>query len=157
MRLYLAALNGNWKSIEGMQRIQRRIGRKGETTLHIAAAANQEEFVNKLLAWMGDNDLEIVAGNVTLTAGNEIGTTALNFAAAVGNVKIAQAMLDLNTVDLPNIATTGMPPMKPLLMAASSGHSKMVGLLYRRTTMVGNEIAEIFITCVKNNLYGKQK
>ena len=49
MRLYLAALNGNWKSIEGMQRIQRRIGRKGETTLHIAAAANKEEFVNKLL------------------------------------------------------------------------------------------------------------
>ena len=160
MRLYLAALNGNWKSIEGMQRIQRRIGRKGETTLHIAAAANKEEFVNKLLAWMGDNNLitaENLAVNVTLTAGNEIGTTALNFAAAVGNVKIAKAMLDIDIGDLPNIATTLKKPMKPLLMAASSGHSKMVELLYSMTNMVGNEEAEIFITCVKNNLYGKQK
>ena len=143
-----------------MQRIQRRIGEKGETTLHIAAAANQEEFVYKLLAWMGDNNLltsENVAGNVTLTAGNEIGTTAFNYAAAVGNVKIAEAMLNLEIGDLPNIATTVTPPMKPLLMAAFSGHSKMVELLYSMTNMVGNEEAEIFITCVKNNLYGKQK
>ncbi|KAK7821292.1 hypothetical protein CFP56_037850 [Quercus suber] len=43
-RLYRAALNGDWKSIKDIQKIQRKITKKGETTLHIAAAANQEEF-----------------------------------------------------------------------------------------------------------------
>ncbi|XP_050245440.1 uncharacterized protein LOC126693497 isoform X3 [Quercus robur] len=154
-RLYLAALTGDWKSIEGMQRIQRRIGMKGETTLHIAAAANQEEFVKKLLAWMGDNNRIITAENVTLTSGNKIGTTALNFAAAVGNVKIAKAMLDIDIGDLPNIATKVNKPVKPLLMAASLGHSKMVELLYRKTMMDGNEEGEIFIACIKNDLFGE--
>ena len=143
-----------------MQRIQsRRIGIKGETTLHIAAAAKKEEFVNKLLNWMRDKNLitaENVAENVSLTARNETGATAMNFAAAVGNVEIAKAMLLRDTNgDLPNLATTGEYPMKPILMAASSGHNKMVELLYRKTTMVGNEETEIFITCIKNNLYGK--
>ena len=68
-----------------MPRIQRCIGIKGETTLHIAAAAKKEEFVNKLLNWMGDKNL-ITAENVSLTARNKTGTTAMNFAAAVGNV-----------------------------------------------------------------------
>ena len=88
-RLYLAALKGDWNSIEGMPRIQRCIGIKGETTLHIAAAAKKEEFVNKLLNWMRDKNLitaENVAENVSLTARNETGATAMNFAAAVGNV-----------------------------------------------------------------------
>nr|POF05823.1 hypothetical protein CFP56_47489 [Quercus suber] len=142
-----------------MSSIQRRIGTEGETTLHIAALADQEEFVKKLLAWMGDNNLitaQNVAENVTLTSGNKIGTTALNFAAAVGNVKIAEAMLDRNIGDLglPNIATTVKKPMKPLLMAASLGHGEMVELLYPRTKMVGNEEDEIFIACVKNDLFG---
>ncbi|KAK7832583.1 ankyrin-2 [Quercus suber] len=129
-RLYLAAWNGDWNSIEGMLRIQRCIGIKGETTLHIAAAAKQEEFVIKLLKWMRDKNL-MTAENVSLTARNEIGATALHFAAAVGNVEIARAMLLWDTNgDLPNIATTGENPMKPILMAASSGHNKMVGLLY---------------------------
>ena len=154
-RLYLAALKGDWNSIEGMPRIQRCIGIKGETTLHIAAAAKKEEFVNKLLNWMGDKNL-ITAENVSLTARNKTGATAMNFAAAVGNVEIAKAMLLRDTNgDLPNLATTGEYPMKPILMAASSGHNKMVELLYRKTTMVGNEETEIFITCIKNNLYGK--
>ncbi|KAK7832584.1 ankyrin-3 [Quercus suber] len=128
-RLYLAALKGDWNSIEGMPRIQRCIGIKGETTLHIAAAAKQEEFVNKLLKWIKDNNL-MTAENVSLTARNEIGATALNFTAAVGNVEIAKAMLLRDTNgDLPNIATTGENPMKPILMAASSGHNKMYQII----------------------------
>ena len=160
-RLFRAAMKGDWKSIEGMSNIQRRIGMNGETTLHIAAAANKEVFVKKLLAWMGEKNLitaQNVAENVTLTSGNKIGTTALNFAAAVGNVKIAEAMLDRNIGDLglPNIATTVEKPVKPLLMAASHGHGKLVELLYHTTEMVGNEEDEIFIACVKNDLFGKQ-
>uniref|UniRef100_A0A7N2L5W8 PGG domain-containing protein n=2 Tax=Quercus lobata TaxID=97700 RepID=A0A7N2L5W8_QUELO len=138
-----------------MPHIQRCLGIKGETTLHIAAAAEREQFVNKLLKWMRDNN-RLTAENVSLTARNEIGATALHFAAAVGNVEIAKVMLLRDTNgDLPNIATTGENPMKPILMAASLGHNKMVGLLYPKTTMVGNEETEIFITCIKNNLYGE--
>ena len=65
-----------------------------------------------LLTWMINNNL--------ITAKNKIGTTALNFAAAVGNVEIAKAMLKING-ELPNIATRGDNPMKPLFMAASAG------------------------------------
>ena len=142
-----------------MPRIQRHIGIGRETTLHVAAAANQEKFVKNLLTWMTKYPItaENEAENVTLTAQNNNGTTALNFAAAVGNVKIAKAMLDINKKELPNIATRGDNPIKPLCMAASAGHSETVKLLYPDTTMVGNEAAEIFITCVKNDLYGKLK
>ncbi|KAK7846607.1 hypothetical protein CFP56_007647 [Quercus suber] len=153
-KLYIAALKGDWKSIESMPRIQRRIGIDGETTLHVAAAANQEKFVKKLLTWMENNlvTAENEAENVTVTAQNNFGTTALNFAAAVGNVKIAEAMLNEDK-ELPNKATRGDNPTKPLFMAAFAGHSEMVNLLYRRTSMDENEAAEIFITCVKNDLY----
>ena len=94
--------------------------------------------------------------NNLITAKNKIGKTALNFAVAVGNVEIAKAMLKING-ELLNIATRGDNPMKPLFMAAPAGHSKMSELLYPKTRMVGNEEAEIFITCVKNDLYGKHK
>nr|POE88477.1 hypothetical protein CFP56_70444 [Quercus suber] len=139
-----------------MPRIQRHIGIDRETTLHVAAAANQEKFVKNLLKWMTKYPItaEDEAENVTLTAQNNNGTTALNFAAAVGNLKIAMEMLNINKKELPNIATRGDNPIKPLFMAASAGHSEMVKLLYPYTTMVGNEEAEIFITCVKNDLYG---
>ena len=108
-RLYLAALKGDWKSIKDMQRIQRSIGRKGETTLHVAAAANQEEFVKKLLTWM-------TSRNDNLRDVNGIGNTALTYTAAVGNVNIAKAMLEIDS-ELPNLRSG----VKPLFMAAFSG------------------------------------
>ena len=40
-----------------MEKIQRKITKKGETTLHIAAAANQEEFVRNLLKTMINDNL----------------------------------------------------------------------------------------------------
>ena len=103
-----------------MTDIQREISRKKETTLHIAAAANQEEFVNKLLTRM-------TSSNSNLTTENDAGNTAMTYAAAAGNVNIAKAMLKRN-IQLPNLGR-----MKPLYAAASLGHSRMVDWLYSET------------------------
>nr|XP_023912421.1 uncharacterized protein LOC112024009 [Quercus suber]POF10488.1 hypothetical protein CFP56_04713 [Quercus suber] len=141
-RLYLAALTGDWKSIEGMTNIQRRISWNEETTLHIAAAANQEYFVRKLLGWMSLN-------NYNLTAESKVGSTALTYAAATGNVKIAEMMLEENP-ELPNLGRG----VKPLSMAAFLGHSQMVQRLYPVTTIDNpDDENDIFINCVRKDLY----
>ncbi|XP_075660479.1 uncharacterized protein LOC142630373 [Castanea sativa] len=141
-RLYLAALKGNWNSIEDMTNIQRPISRKEETTLHIAAAANQEDFVKKLLNWMTSN-------SCNLRDVNKAGNTALTYAAAAGNVKIAEVMLE-NDRGLPNEGSG----VKPLVMAASLGHSQMVELLYSKTMIDTSEQVDIFINCVRKDIYG---
>ena len=138
-KLYQAALNGDWKSVEGTPNFQRKITNKGETALHVAAAAKHEDCVKNLVK------------KFDLTAVNDIGNTALTYAAATGNVNIAKAMLEENS----SLANLGRK--KPLLMAASLGHSEMVEYLYERTEVQDNERAELFITCVEGNLYGKHK
>ena len=109
---------------------------------HVAAAAKHEDCVKNLVK------------KFDLTAVNDIGNTALTYAAATGNVNIAKAMLEENS----SLANLGRK--KPLLMAASLGHSEMVEYLYERTEVQewgDNERAELFITCVEGNLYGKHK
>ena len=62
-----------------MQEIQRKITKAEETTLHVAAAANKEEFVKNLVSnAMSSEDLKVE---------NIAGNTALSYAAATGNVK----------------------------------------------------------------------
>ena len=138
-------LNGDWNSVENMDEIQRVITDKGATTLHIAAAANQEDFVKNLVKNLESEDL---------TVENYAENTALTYAAATGNVNIAKAMLEKNS----SLANRGK--MKPLFMAASLGHSKMVEYLYDKTEVHNwdeDEQAKLFITCVEGNLYGKHK
>ena len=142
-RLYLAALKGDWNSIEGMTNIQRSISGNEETILHIAAAANQEDFVKKLLT----------SNNYNLTAETNVGNTALTYAAAAGNVKIAEMMVKKNRA-LPNLGTG----VKPLSMAALLGHSEMVQYLYSVTKIdKPDDWNDIFIDCVRTDLYGKHK
>ncbi|XP_030944693.1 uncharacterized protein LOC115969228 [Quercus lobata] len=150
-RLYLAALKGDWKSVQGILKIQREITKARETTLHVAAAAIKEEFVKNLVSnAMSSEDLSVenIAGNM-----------ALSYAAATGNVNISKAMLEKNR-DLPNLGSG----VKPLYMAALLGHSQMVQFLYSETNKMvcqwdENEQAELFITCtcVRGGLYGKHK
>ena len=132
-------MNGDWNSVEGTPNFQRKITNKGETALHVAAGANHEDRVKNLVK------------KFDLTAVNDIGNTALTYAAATGNVNIAKAMLEENS---------SLGRKKPLFMAASLGHSKMVEYLYERNEVQGwdeNERVELFITCVEGNLYGKHK
>ncbi|KAM3761740.1 hypothetical protein ACB098_01G291200 [Castanea mollissima] len=129
-----------------MQEIQRKITKAKETTLHVAAVANREDFVKNLVSnEMSSDDLKV---------GNIAGNTALSYAAATGNVNIAKVMLEKNR-DLANLGSG----VKPIFMAASLGHSKMVQFLYSETNEMiceweENEQAELFITCVKGGLYG---
>ena len=147
-KLYLAVLNGYWKSVENMEYIQRITTNKGETTLHIAVAANQEDFVKNLVNGLSSIDL---------TEKNIVKNTAFTYAAATGNVNIAKAMLEKNE-DLPNLRSG----VKPLYMAALLGHSQMVRFLYSKTNRMvcqwdQKEQAQLFITCVSGGLYGKHK
>ena len=175
----MAALKGDWKSIEDMPRIQRRISKIKmiETTLHIAAAANKEDFVKELLSWMRKKprpkNVIVEAENViratptaekvigitptaesvaeaTLTDDDEILKSALTLAATVGNVNIANEIILKLNKDI-------RMPVKPLFMASFSGHSQMVQFLYPKTNFVLHEKAKIFINCVQNDLYGKHK
>ena len=144
-KLYLAVLNGDWKSVENMDRIQTVITDKGATTLHIAAAANQEDFVKNLVKNLREEDLIVE---------NDAKNTALSYAAATGNVNIAMAMLEKNS----SLANLGK--VKPLFMAASLGLSEMVEYLYYNTKVRDwneDEQAKLFITCVEGNLYGKHE
>ena len=69
-----------------MLKIQREITKAKETTLHLAAAANKEEFVKNLVSnAMSRDDLKVE---------NIAGNTALSYAAATGNVNIAKAILE---------------------------------------------------------------
>ncbi|XP_065632968.1 uncharacterized protein LOC111994291 isoform X1 [Quercus suber] len=144
-KLYLAALKGDWKSIENMSNIQREISGNQETTLHVAAAASQEDFVKNLVNILNSGDL---------TAINSVENTALTYAALGGNVKIAEMMLEKNA----GLATLDSG-VRPLYMAALSGHSAMAKFLYSKTRQVvrewdADEQARLFITCVKNDIYG---
>ncbi|KAA8541202.1 hypothetical protein F0562_025191 [Nyssa sinensis] len=93
--LHTAALKGGWKAAEHVIKadhtlVKAHITQGKETALHVAAAAEHVFFVAKLVEKMNENDLELQ---------NKMGNTALCFAAATGNVQIAQLMVDLHTAD----------------------------------------------------------
>ncbi|KAL0010128.1 hypothetical protein SO802_005236 [Lithocarpus litseifolius] len=128
-----------------MPNIQREISDRRETTLHIAAAASPEDFVKNLLNTLNSEDLTVV---------NNAQNTVLVYAAVSGNVKIAKVILERNE-GLANLVSG----ISPLYMAALSGHSQMAEFLYSKTAhvvheWVENEEEKIFITCVKNDIYG---
>ena len=145
-RLYWAALTGNWMAIMDMANIQRILTKRGETTLHVAVAANQEMFVRKLLNCIDDDKLADV---------NNVGNTALTYAAATGNVNIAKLLVDRNSGLLNRSCG-----VEPLIMAAYSGHIQMVRFLYPRQEVCNwpeDVQVDLFITCVKSDFYGKHK
>ncbi|GMY13711.1 isoform 2 of ankyrin repeat domain-containing protein 17 [Fagus crenata] len=140
-RLYLAALKGSWESVEKMSKVQREITITKETTLHIAAGANKEEFVKQLLIKMKDDKLKAL---------NTKGNTALCYAAATGNVNIAELMLN-QSKDLANVGS-----VKPLFIAAFSGHADMVNFLSPRTNITEWDITEqveLFVTYASVGMY----
>ncbi|KAK7853004.1 hypothetical protein CFP56_037157 [Quercus suber] len=129
-----------------MPNIPRRISDQQETTLHIAVAASQEDFVENLLNGLNNEDLIAV---------NNRRNNVLVYAAASGNVKIAKVILMKNeSLANPNSGIT------PLYMAALSGHSEMAKFLYSKTMVrewAETTQEELFLTCVKNDIYGKHK
>jgi hypothetical protein len=108
-------MRGDWESVKDMPNVQRVITKKSETTLHIAALANQEDFVQNLLKKMNSDDLK---------AENKVGNNALSYAATTGNVNNAKALLEKN-IDLANLGSG----MTPLETAVFLEHSQMVEYL----------------------------
>ncbi|XP_021719646.1 ankyrin repeat-containing protein At2g01680-like isoform X2 [Chenopodium quinoa] len=122
IRLYQAALTGDWETVESIWRednawINTRITKGGDTVLHIAAAAKHLHLVKELVNVMNDDSLALT---------NRVGNTALCFAAVSGVVEIAKLMVDKSRT-LPNIR--GSQDMTPLLMAVLLGHQDMVWYL----------------------------
>ncbi|KNA15066.1 hypothetical protein SOVF_101570 [Spinacia oleracea] len=122
IRLYQAALTGDWEAVKSIWTednawISTRITKGGETVLHIAAAAKHLHLVKELVKVMNDDSLALT---------NRVGNTALCFAAVSGVVEIARVMVNKSRT-LPNIR--GSQEMTPLLMAVLLGHQDMVWYL----------------------------
>ncbi|RDY10672.1 Mediator of RNA polymerase II transcription subunit 18, partial [Mucuna pruriens] len=127
--IYNLAIKGDWKEARNMLVADMRLARAAisqgwATLLHVAAEANQLHFVEELVKLLSEKDLELQ---------DHKGNTAFCFAAAVGNVRIAEAMARRNT-SLPTIR--GGEGLTPLHMAALQGNTDMARYLYHDTVRI---------------------
>ncbi|KAF2310405.1 hypothetical protein GH714_009280 [Hevea brasiliensis] len=125
LKLYKAAMSGDWETAEGIldkypEEVKTRMNKEGHTALHIATAASYTHFVEQLMKRIPDEEITTAAR----------GNTAFFYAAASGNVKIAQIMLEKNK-DLAMIEGRGN--VLPIRIAALLGRCKMVRYLYEET------------------------
>ncbi|KAM3694299.1 hypothetical protein ACJW31_07G047500 [Castanea mollissima] len=149
-----AAFKGNWQKAKALLDIYPDIVGKPitewkDTALHIAAAANHPNFVKELLKLMEREDLELQ---------NSYGQTALYFAAASGNVIIAEEMVKKN--DKPTlIRPENEMKCTPLYIAALLGRREMVSFLFGKTPFEklscgdGGERIELLVATISNDLY----
>jgi len=113
--------------------------------LHIAVGANHECFVEELVKLLSREDLELL---------DDKGNTAFCFAAAVGNVHIAEIMRIKNE-SLPTIR--GGEGVTPLHLAVLQGRSEMTRYLFDKTREIlyDDDWITLFLICVNSGLYGK--
>lgn len=114
------------------------------TVLHIAVGANHVHFVEELVRLMHPDDLELQ---------DDKGNTAFCFAAAVGNVQIAEIMEKKNGL-LPTIR--GGEGVTPLYLAVLQGKSDMASYLFPKSIEIHEEKDwnMVFFTCINSGLYG---
>lgn len=152
--LYKHALEGNWveakRILDKDTRLRNAaIARGWATLLHVAAGANQCQFVEELLRLMDEgNDYRDLA---LLDMKNN---TAFAFAAAAGNLPIVELMLERDPL-LPTIK--GGEGMTPLQFAALQGRFKMAWYLYDKTQHVFDNDQDwdlLFFTCINTGNYG---
>ncbi|XP_028203558.1 uncharacterized protein LOC114387558 [Glycine soja] len=150
--IYNLAIKGDWKEAKTMLAKDRRlataaISQGWATLLHVAAEANHLHFVEELVKLLSEKDLEIQ---------DLKGNTAFCFAAAVGNVKIAEAMARKNR-SLPTIR--GGEGLTPLHLAALQGKGEMAWYLYHDTVhnlnhMFGDaDWSLLFFLCINTGIY----
>ncbi|XP_058727885.1 uncharacterized protein LOC131599609 [Vicia villosa] len=144
------ALEGNWQEAKGMIEKEKKLINAPITTgefrlLHIAAAANQIEFVKQLLKMLNNSDLELTDIN---------GHTAFCFAAAAGNIKIVDLMLERNDKLL---TIRDHKNYTPIQNAALLGRCKMTWHLYDQSVHCFDEKdwKLLFFTCIDAGIYGK--
>ena len=145
-----AALNGNFKDVshffeDDPDLLKSAITKHWTTALHVAAGANNVQFVEDLVNKMEEEQLELQDCN---------GNTAFFFTAANGNKRMAEIMFNKNR-SLPEIG--GKDSMTPLHLAVMEGKSEMAWFLYPLTLRIMEEedFKEVFLLCVNNSIYGK--
>ncbi|VVA20295.1 PREDICTED: ankyrin [Prunus dulcis] len=144
--LHLAALSGDWDIARNFlqskpQAVRAKITKGSETALHIAAGAKRTTFVEELVKWMTSNDLELK---------NDVGNTALHFAAVSGIKRIAEVMVDKNPT-LPQIR--GIKELTPLHMATLLGHREIVWYLYDKTILMDRDHMGLLVSAITADLY----
>ncbi|KAF2310406.1 hypothetical protein GH714_009303 [Hevea brasiliensis] len=114
-------MSGDWETAEGIldkypEEVKTRMNKEGHTALHIATAASYTHFVEQLMKRIPDEEITTAAR----------GNTAFFYAAASGNVKIAQIMLEKNK-DLAMIEGRGN--VLPIRIAALLGRKEGLELV----------------------------
>ncbi|CAJ1975913.1 unnamed protein product [Sphenostylis stenocarpa] len=146
--LHKAALKGDWKEAKKILEqdptlLKSAITKGWATVLHVAVGANHERFVEELVKEMSREDLELQ---------DDKGNTAFCFAAAVGNVHIAEIMRKKN-VSLPTIR--GGLGVTPLHLAVLQGRSEMAGYLFDKSkeSLYEDDWLTLFLICINSGLY----
>lgn len=113
--------------------------------LHVAVGANHEHFVEELVKLMPREDLELQ---------DDKGNTAFCFAAAVGNVRIAEIMRKENEL-LPTLR--GGEGVTPLHLAVLQGRSEMARYLFDKSKEIlyEDDWVTLFLICINSGLYGE--
>ncbi|KAJ0018096.1 hypothetical protein Pint_12337 [Pistacia integerrima] len=148
-KLYLAALKGDWDTAERIYKEDKidltvKLSKRGDTTLHIAVAAQRTSFVIKLVEQMKKEDLAIK---------NNSGNSAFFLAAASHSVEIVKAMIEKNE-DV--VTTRGDDHMLPLHKAALTGDKEIVEYLYEATRdelLDSNDRFELLVNLINSGLY----
>ncbi|XP_031736032.1 uncharacterized protein LOC101222763 isoform X5 [Cucumis sativus] len=152
VNLYQAAFKGDWKAAQSIfddhppSWISKEITSKGNTALHIAAAAKHISFVEKLIKLYSHHQLD-------LARPNGAGCTALSYAAVSGVVSIAEAMVLQNNI-LPDI-----PDHKgriPVLKAVIYKRKDMAFYLYHQTNFEGlenNQQFDLLLATIDSDYY----
>ncbi|KAJ0014020.1 hypothetical protein Pint_21594 [Pistacia integerrima] len=122
------------------------ITEKHETIFHVAAGANQTDFIEKLIDKIAPDDLKLQ---------NVKGNTAFCLAVMAGNKSIAEKMLN-NDRDLLTIRGGGN--LTPLNLAAMFGERQMALYLYRqydKGTLTLADKKQLFFDSIDTSLYGE--
>ncbi|KAK8466043.1 hypothetical protein PHAVU_009G240655 [Phaseolus vulgaris] len=146
--LHKAALKGDWKEAKKIldqdsTLLETAITKGWATVLHVAVGANHERFVEELVKEMSREHLELQ---------DDKGNTAFCFAAAVGNVHIAEIMRRKNEL-LPTIR--GGLGVTPLHLAVLQGRTEMAEYLFDKTEEIlcDDDWNTLFLICVNSGLY----
>ncbi|CAA2987185.1 ACCELERATED CELL DEATH 6-like [Olea europaea subsp. europaea] len=122
--LYKAALQGDWESArkffdQDPDAVTAKITKVSETALHVAVGTGRAiHFVKELL--------ELIPTEALATLRDQVGQTALHYAAIFGNVKAAQILVSKNQ-DLPNIHSDTL--FLPIHSAALYANKDMISYL----------------------------
>ncbi|KAM6567822.1 hypothetical protein CsatA_026950 [Cannabis sativa] len=121
-----------------------------ETALHVAAGANQTEFVQMLI---NHPDIDLTFQDIN-------GNTAFSSAIAGGAIKIVKKFLTLHLNNINNyfVTTRDEKGMSPLYIASWFGQPQIASLLYQHTIINNVDLENgeqfgIFFNCIHNDIY----